>query len=185
MTGGVSTLGSAVVDSSAIMSIFEERLSAAAFREGLSRSSSLFMSSATLLELSVVFTGKRTGQATVPLDALLSFFNIQVVPFDRPMVDDAREACVKFGRKHSPADLNFGDLFSYALAKRMGIPLFFEGLDFSQTDIGDAMKLLGYSFDSKHSPILDEPADAKEASPEAIRVMQTIREILHGKSDLQ
>jgi ribonuclease VapC len=34
-----------------------------------------------------------------------------------------------------PAKLNFGDCFSYALAKRAGIPLLYKGNDFSQTDL--------------------------------------------------
>jgi ribonuclease VapC len=31
--------------------------------------------------------------------------------------------------------LNFGDLFSYALAKTLGLPLLFKGEGFAQTDI--------------------------------------------------
>lgn len=37
-----------------------------------------------------------------------------------------------------PANLNFGDLFSYALAKARGVPLLFKGNDFSRTDIQSA-----------------------------------------------
>lgn len=36
------------------------------------------------------------------------------------------------------AGLNFGDCFSYALAKATGEPLLFKGTDFSQTDIQPA-----------------------------------------------
>jgi ribonuclease VapC len=36
---------------------------------------------------------------------------------------------------HDYGALNFGDVFSYALAKEKGIPLRFKGNDFSQTDI--------------------------------------------------
>ena len=52
----------------------------------------------------------------------------------------------------NPAELNYGDLFSYALAKKLGLPILFEGLDFSRTDLTDAMQQLGYSFTDKHSP---------------------------------
>jgi ribonuclease VapC len=34
-----------------------------------------------------------------------------------------------------PAGLNFGDCFSYALARARAEPLLFKGNDFSQTDI--------------------------------------------------
>jgi ribonuclease VapC len=147
------SLENAVVDSSAVMSIFEKRSSAMAFRDALPRANKLYMSAATLLELSVVFIGKKSAASTDELDALLDFFHIDVVPFDVSMVNTARDGCVRFGRRHHRADLNFGDLFSYALAKNMRSPLFFEGLDFPQTDVGDAMLILGYRFDEKHAPI--------------------------------
>jgi ribonuclease VapC len=37
-----------------------------------------------------------------------------------------------------PGSLNFGDLFSYALAKVRGLPLLYKGADFAQTDIQSA-----------------------------------------------
>jgi ribonuclease VapC len=42
-------------------------------------------------------------------------------------------ACPPEGRH--PADLNFGDCFSYALARATGEPLLFKGDAFSRTDI--------------------------------------------------
>jgi ribonuclease VapC len=147
-----ASLDGAVVDSSAIMSIFEKRPSAMAFREGLKRSSKLYISAATLIELSVVFMGKKTPSGTQELDALLNLFNIDVVPFDTSMIIAARDGCAKYGRGHHKADLNFGDLFSYALAKKMNLPLYFEGMDFQQTDVRDAMLMLGCGFDEKHTP---------------------------------
>ena len=39
-----------------------------------------------------------------------------------------------------PAKLNFGDCFSYALAKAFGEPLLFKGGDFVHTDIVSAMQ---------------------------------------------
>jgi ribonuclease VapC len=38
-------------------------------------------------------------------------------------------------RQAEPACLNFGDLFAYALARRLNLPLLFKGEDFAQTDI--------------------------------------------------
>ncbi len=38
------------------------------------------------------------------------------------------------GRGH-PAQLNFGDCFSYACAKAAGVPLLYVGADFTQTDL--------------------------------------------------
>lgn len=147
-------LDAAVVDSSAIMSIFEGRSSAPAFRSGLARSRKLYMSAATLMELSVVFIGKKDIAGTAPLDAILSEFMIEVVDFDEPMVRVGRLACKSYGRGHNcSSNLNYGDLFSYALAKSKDLPLFFEGLGFSHTDLQDAMNILGFAFTDTHMPI--------------------------------
>jgi hypothetical protein len=37
-----------------------------------------------------------------------------------------------------------GDLFSFQLAMKMNLPLFFQGKDFLQTPVKNAMKMLGY-----------------------------------------
>lgn len=42
---------------------------------------------------------------------------------------------LRFGKGRYPAGLNFGDRFSYALAKLRGEPLLFKGEDFSKTDL--------------------------------------------------
>lgn len=108
----------------------------------------------TLMELSVVFIGKKDIAGTKSLDELLREFMIVVVDFSESMVRIGRAACRSYGRGHNnKANLNYGDLFSYALAKSKALPLFFEGLDFSQTDIEDAMKILGYAFNDTHMPI--------------------------------
>lgn len=64
---------------------------------------------------------------------------IEVVAFDADMAWAARRAAREFGRGRHPARLNYGDLFSYALAKTTGEPLLFKGNDFSQTDIQPAL----------------------------------------------
>ena len=75
----------------------------------------------------------------VLLDDLLRLPMFELVP---PGADEAASAYAAFiaygkGSGH-PAQLNFGDLFAYALAKARGLPLLFKGDDFSHTDIGVA-----------------------------------------------
>ncbi len=54
----------------------------------------------------------------------------------------AREAYRDFGKGSGhPARLNFGDCFSYALAKVTGEPLLFKGDGFRHTDLADATAL--------------------------------------------
>ena len=42
-----------------------------------------------------------------------------------------------FGKRRGeePAVLNFGDLFAYALANTLALPLLFKGDDFARTDV--------------------------------------------------
>jgi ribonuclease VapC len=52
----------------------------------------------------------------------------------------ARDAHARFGKGSGhPAQLNFGDCFSYALARALDAPLLFKGNDFSHTDIRPAL----------------------------------------------
>jgi ribonuclease VapC len=52
----------------------------------------------------------------------------------------AREAHLKYGKGMGhPAQLNFGDCFSYALAKSLDAPLLYKGGDFAKTDIKSAI----------------------------------------------
>jgi ribonuclease VapC len=39
------------------------------------------------------------------------------------------------GRGAASATLNFGDLFAYALARQLRLPLLFKGEDFGATDV--------------------------------------------------
>lgn len=123
-----------------------------AFEEGLRKSVNLYMSSATLVELSVVFAGAKGAAGPQLLDDMLAEYQVKIVPLDGAMIEHARYGCLNYGKGHNPASLNMGDLFSYALAKQMDLPLFYEGMDFLRTDIKDAMAILGYEFDARHVP---------------------------------
>ncbi len=61
--------------------------------------------------------------------------NLQIVPVDAEQVELARSAWRKYGKGRHPAGLNFGDCFSYALAKSSGERLLAKGTDFGRTDI--------------------------------------------------
>ncbi len=52
----------------------------------------------------------------------------------------ARQAFQLFGKGMHPAALNFGDCFTYALAKVSREPLLFKGQDFSRTDLVPAFR---------------------------------------------
>ena len=67
---------------------------------------------------------------------------ITIEPVTEAQARIARQAYRDFGKTSGhPAKLNFGDCFSYALAKTKGEPLLFKGQDFSRTDVKSARAL--------------------------------------------
>ena len=76
--------------------------------------------------------GEAAGQE---LDLLLHKADVVVVPVDTDQISEARRAYRRFGKGRHEAGLNFGDLFSYALARTSGEPLLFKGDNFSRTDV--------------------------------------------------
>jgi ribonuclease VapC len=74
------------------------------------------------------------------IDGWLATDNVRVVALDRPHFHAARDAFNRFGKGQGhPAQLNFGDCLSYAVAKIAGVPLLFAGEDFRLTDIEPAL----------------------------------------------
>lgn len=62
---------------------------------------------------------------------------IEVLDVPADIVEAVMDAYLGFGKGTGhPARLNFGDCFSYAMAKRLDAPLLFKGNDFARTDLG-------------------------------------------------
>lgn len=95
----------------------------------------LVISAATLLECSLVMHRKRGDEAVERLDSLLQTAGVRCMAVDAAQALAARDAWVRYGKGRSPAKLNFGDCFSYALATTTGRPLLFKGADFARTDV--------------------------------------------------
>lgn len=69
------------------------------------------------------------------MDLLLAPAAVEVVPVTHDHAKLARTAYAQFGKGRHPAGLNFGDCFSYALARALGEPLLFVGNDFNRMDV--------------------------------------------------
>jgi ribonuclease VapC len=82
----------------------------------------------------------RGDDGVADLDALLTTFGIRIAPATAGTAKIAAQAQIDFG-KRTPAKLNLGDCFAYALAKECDAPLLFKGADFSQTDLKPALPL--------------------------------------------
>lgn len=95
------------------------------------------MSIASLTEAYLVAQARRGTQAIAGIDAIIHALEIgiePILPEDRVFLRDAVRNYAR-GRREPPAVLNFGDLFAYALAKRLDLPLLYKGDDFGFTDI--------------------------------------------------
>lgn len=94
------------------------------------------MSAATYVELGLVVDGRHDPVLSRGLDDLLGDLGINVVDLTVTQARIARDAQRDFGRGSGhPAKLNYGDCFSYALAKDTGEPLLWKGDDFGHTDV--------------------------------------------------
>ena len=134
-----------IVDSSALIAIVFDEPDAEAMLNALGEASSLKISAVTWVETHVV-VANRTSVTTSRdrlqqnrLKEIFAVFDMQIIAVDQDLARDARDAHMIYGRGRHPARLNFGDCFSYALAKRDNEPLLFKGNDFSQTDLVPAL----------------------------------------------
>lgn len=129
-----------VVDSSALVAIFVEEAEAERLKQSIIIDDDPLISAATLLETSIVL---RTFRSRRPTDEVLDEFvseTLRVVDVDVAQVAIARDAHLRYGKGMGhPAQLNFGDCFSYALAKSLNVPLLYKGDDFAKTDITSAL----------------------------------------------
>lgn len=126
-----------IVDTSVLVAILKSEAGADDLAVELaSFGGAILMSASTYLEAGIVTL--RGGDEAMPkrLDDLIQTLGIEIVPFTHEQSKIARNAYAKYGRGSGhPARLNFGDCFSYALAKANDEPLLFKGDDFAQTDI--------------------------------------------------
>lgn len=128
-----------IIDTSAVIAILSDEPERLAFNESIEGAHSCSMSVVSFVEASIVIESKRGYDGLRDFDLFIASAGIDVVPVDIEQAHNARQAFHQYGKGHHPAGLNFGDCFSYALAKTTGLPLLFKGRDFSRTDIPSAL----------------------------------------------
>jgi ribonuclease VapC len=123
-----------VVDTSAVVAILLGEPERDRFIALLGDADDPLISAATLAEASIVMLAKHGDEGVSDLDRLLGAAAVRCVAVDETQARVARDAFARYGKGRAPAGLNFGDCFSYALAKVSGRPLLYKGADFAQTD---------------------------------------------------
>jgi len=123
------------IDSSALIAILFAESGHLELVDRILEADDVRIGAPTLVEASMVFAGRRKGDAGGDVDALVRELAITVVPFGEAEWRIAVDAFVRFGRGRHPAALNFGDCLAYATARTHGDRLLFVGDDFSRTDV--------------------------------------------------
>jgi ribonuclease VapC len=125
-----------IVDTSALIAVLRGETEAAGFVDALAGSTNTLMSAGTLLEASIVVDANRDPVLSARFDELIDVAGIEIAPVDALLARIARQAYRDYGKGSGhPAALNFGDCFSYALARSTGDALLCKGDDFVHTDI--------------------------------------------------
>jgi len=128
-----------IVDTSAVLAILFAEPDAQRYARAVSDAAVCRMSVATFVEISIVVESQTGDGGSRQWDQFFRLAGFALEPVTEEQAYAARRAWSDFGKGRSRAKLNFGDCFSYALAKTLDEPLLFKGDDFSQTDVTPAI----------------------------------------------
>lgn len=129
-----------VLDTSALIAILTDEPERRAFNEAIEGTTERIMSAASLLETKMVLFARYGSGGVNALDAFLLRANVRIEAVTAEQAEIAFDAFRRFGRSTGhAAHLNYGDCFSYALARENAAPLLFKGGDFGSTDVEKAL----------------------------------------------
>ena len=124
-----------VVDPSALIAVLQDAADRETIVACIESAETVCMSVVSFVEASIVIHHRNRFDGLLDIDLMISKAGIELIPCDADQAYLARNAFRTYGKGQHPARLNFGDCFSYALARTRNEPLLFKGQDFSQTDI--------------------------------------------------
>ncbi len=125
-----------VIDTSALVAMLNDESEAERFEAAVEADPVRLMSTASYLETAIVIEARFGEPGGRELDLWLHRAAVDLVSVDANQADVARVAYRAYGKGRHRAGLNYGDCFSYALAKISSQPLLFKGDDFAHTDVG-------------------------------------------------
>ena len=96
----------------------------------------IIISAGTVAEALIVAVRCNVGEEVARIIDGLGFEILPVTPASARRI---AVAYARWGRGAHPAALNFGDCFSYEVAKENSCPLLFVGDDFAKTDLESAL----------------------------------------------
>lgn len=130
-----------IVDTSALIAILKREPEWPALSKTLDAVESPCISAANYLEASVVVDGWRNPILSRAFDELIERFNLVIEPVTAAQARIARQAYRDYGKGSGhAANLNFGDCFTYALARDKRESVLYKGDDFVHTDLRSALQ---------------------------------------------
>ena len=124
------------VDTSALMAIVLREAEADRCKAALEEEPDLLISAGTVAEALIVAARRNLVEEMNRLIDGLGFDIVSVTPASARRI---AAAYARWGRGTHPAGLNFGDCFSYEVAKEHSCPLLYVGEDFAKTDLESAV----------------------------------------------
>jgi ribonuclease VapC len=124
-----------VIDTSALFAILTKEPDALLFSKAIEKDPVRLISAGTLLEIGILVESCYGMEGKRCLELLLYKIAAKVMPVIESHAQEGVRAYRLYGKGKHPASLNYGDCFSYALAKLSGEPLLCKGTNFSQTDL--------------------------------------------------
>jgi ribonuclease VapC len=128
-----------ILDTSALLAVLFREADGDKYAEIIRQAESCKISAGTFVELSIVIEAVSGAAGIVDCDIFFRGVGIRIEPFTEEQAYAARQAFSEYGKGRHAAGLNFGDCFTYALAKVSGEPLLFKGEDFRKTDLKAAL----------------------------------------------
>ena len=128
-----------IIDTSAIIAILFNEDDAPLYAAAIAEAESCRLSAASYVEAAAAVEAQTGDGGSRQFDAFLRRAGIVIEPVTEEQAYIARQAFADFGKGRHPAGLNFGDCFSYALARAVDEPLLFKGQDFKKTDVDSVL----------------------------------------------
>jgi ribonuclease VapC len=129
-----------IVDSSALVAILLNEEDGDALSLVIDGPEVVRISAASYLETSIVIDHYHDAALSARLDETILDSEIVIEPVTPEQARIARQAYRDYGKGSGHrANLNFGDCFSYALARDKREPILFKGDDFIHTDLRSAL----------------------------------------------
>ena len=131
-----------IVDSSALVATIKDEPDGPRMAQIMDSAKEVRVSAASYLETSIVIDGLRSPAQSARWDELIEKMEMVIEPVTEAQAKIARQAYRDYGKGSGhPAGLNFGDCFTYALAREKREPVLWKGDDFGHTDLRAAETL--------------------------------------------